>query len=220
MGESAESERLEAELTAVFKTHRAALTAWVERAFPRLAGQADDLVQEALLETLRRVRDEGFSSQVDWRQWLRVVTRSRALDCLRNWERRVFRHLASTGGRDDTGQALQDSSANPLAVDREPDPQSDLTRRERRGRQGLLLSQVLQQFCRWCEARPERAAVKEAYERSLRGQQPAEIAEAMGISPARVYEHLNRARSWLFDRIRQADVDRSVFLTLHRCKPE
>ena len=220
MGESAERERLEAELTAVFETHRAALSAWVERAFPRLAGQADDLVQEALLETLRRVRDERFSPQVDWLKWLRVLTRSRALDRLRGWERRVFRHLSSGSGRDDTGQAMQDSSANPLVVDREPDPQSDLTQRERRGRQGLLLSQVLQQFCRWCEARSERAAVKEAYERSLRGQQPAEIAEAMGISPARVYEHLNRARSWLFDRIRQADVERSVFLTLHRCKPE
>lgn len=61
MSESAERERLEAELTAVFQTHRAALSAWVKRAFPRLAGQADDLVQEALLETLRRVRGEGFS---------------------------------------------------------------------------------------------------------------------------------------------------------------
>jgi len=81
------------------------------------------------------------------------------------------------------------------------------------------LSQVLTEFCRRCEARPEMLKQKEIYERSLRGQKPAAIAAALGIERGTVDVHLKRARDWIRERVRQADVDRSLFLTLHRRKP-
>lgn len=213
-------DRLEAELTEVFTSQRSALCQWVQCAFPRLAAQAEDIVQQSYLETLQRVRDEEFFPKTGWIKWLRIVIRSRAVDRLRSWERKVFQRLALNSNRGESHESSEDVSPQPMAVAREPDPSRQLADQERRSRQGLLLSEVLQEFSRWCEARPERAGIKEAYERSLRGQEPAQIAAAMGLSGARVYEYLNRARSWVFQRIRQADVDRSIFLTLHRRKPE
>jgi len=220
MAVGGEPERIEAELTDVLASSRAALCRYVHYAFPRLAGQAEDIVQEAVLETLRRVRREAFRPKTGWPAWLRVVVRSRAIDRLRSWERRVFRQMASGVARDGADPGGRPSSDDGGPTDARPGPRTGLVEAERRGRQGLLLSQVLEEFCRWCEARPERAALKETYERSLRGQQPAEIAVAMGLPAARVYDYLNRARQWVFDRIRQADVDRSIFLTLHRRKRE
>ena len=61
---------------------------------------------------------------------------------------------------------------------------------------------------------------KEVYERALRGQKPAEIAEAMRLSRGNVDVHLKRARDWILERARQSDVHGTVFQTLHRRKPE
>ena len=59
---------------------------------------------------------------------------------------------------------------------------------------------------------------KEVCERGLRGEQPAVTAVAMGITPTSVFTHRSRAYSWLYERAREADVHRSVFLTWHRHK--
>jgi DNA-directed RNA polymerase specialized sigma24 family protein len=78
----------------------------------------------------------------------------------------------------------------------------------------VLLSQVLKEYCRHCEERPERLKQKEVYERALRGQRPAEIAQAMDITRNSVDQHLHRARKWIMERVRQADVHHSVFSSL------
>jgi len=104
-------------------------------------------------------------------------------------------------------------------ADKRPSPSAELAEHQRRTRQGLMLSDVLAAFCRWCEGRPEGLKMKEAYERSLRGERPADIAAAMGMSRAGVDTSLSRARQWVLQRVRQADVDQSVFLTLHRRVP-
>ena len=82
------------------------------------------------------------------------------------------------------------------------------------------MSQILEGFCRRCEAQPEMLKRKEVLERNARGQKPAEIAAAMNITRRNVDTLLSRAREWIMERVRQADVDRSEFLTLHRRKPE
>jgi len=217
---TADPARLQAELAEAFTAHRAALCRWLQQAFPRLRDEAEDILQNALAETLRRVRAEGFYPEVGWVGYLRVVARHRAIDRLRSWERRLFWQLAGSSRSDLSSRSSGSSSGDASLADGTAGPATQLAEKERRSRQGLLLSHVLQQFCHWCERRPDRLAIKEAYERSLRGQKPAEIAAAMGLSADEVYGLLNRARQWVLQRIRQADVDRSVFLTLHRRKPE
>lgn len=200
---------------------RAQLVAYAKRKFPRLAEEAEDLVQQAVAETLERVHHGGFRPEAGWGPWLRSLVTHRAVDRLRQWERRAWVQLAGLERRPEP--ADHRSPHSPLAE--VPDqqalgPPTQLAEAERRQRQGLLLSHVLAEFCQWCERRPERLALKEAYERSLRGQSAAQIAEAMKMDRQYVDQWLHRARTWVLDRVRQADVDRSVFLTLHRRKPE
>ncbi len=211
---------LEAELTNAFTAHRAALRRWLQQAFGRVQDHADDILHDAFMETLRRVRSERFCPKAGWIRYLRVVARHRAIDWLRSHERRLFQQLAGGSHSDASSQSSQSPSAETGPADAAPGPRTQVAEAERRGRQGLLLSQVLEEFCRWSESNADRLPMKEAYERSLRGQKPAGIAAAMGISADEVYQLFNRARQWVFQRIRRADVDRSVFLTLHRRKPE
>uniref|UniRef100_A0A7C4QWZ1 Sigma-70 family RNA polymerase sigma factor n=1 Tax=Schlesneria paludicola TaxID=360056 RepID=A0A7C4QWZ1_9PLAN len=213
---SGDAARREAELVAAFSAHQSALRHWLVQAFGRLRDEVDDILQDALAEVLHRVRTEAFSPQMGWVGYLRVVARHRAIDRLRDWERRLFRGLGS-GEAWRTDDLTRDS---PHVTDPRPGPAEQAVEAERRGRQGLLLSEVLEEFCRWCESRPQRLPMKEAYERSLRGEQPAQIAAGMGLPAHEVYTLLNQARTWVVQRIRQADVDRSVFLTLHRRKGE
>ncbi len=212
--------RLEAELTEAFTAHRAHLLRWLQRAFRRIGDQADDILQEAFLETLCRVRQEGFRPQIAWTAWLRMVARHRAIDRLRAWERHLFQRLVASGGANAPGRLSPSTSQRSDPAAPGPGPPTQLAEAERRARQGLLLSQVLEDFCRWCEERPQRAPIKEAYERSLRGQAPGQIAAAMGIPADQAYTLLNRARRWVAERVRRADVERSVFLTLFGRQPE
>lgn len=212
--------QLEAELIGAFSTHQSALRRWLSQAFPRLGDETEDILQDSLTETLHRVRTTAFRPQGGWIAYLRWVARQRALDRLRSWERRLFRRLGGGGSAEEGGRTADTSETGVVLVDSSPSPPERWDEAERRSRQGLLLSEVLEEFSRWCERRPDRWPIKEAYERSLRGQQPAEIAAGLGLPASEVYSLLNRARTWVLERIRQADVDRSVFLTLHRRKPE
>ena len=209
-----ESEELH-ELTRVLADCRPRFLSYIVRGFPRLADEAEDLLQQTWLEARRRVVDEGFQPQTTWESWLRAVIRSRAIDRLRVLERQVF--LSWQGRTSD----VSGDSPSPEPRSPHPSPSREVAERERRQRQGLLLSDVLAEFCRWCEKKsptsgePKRLKLKEAYERSLHGQSPAEIAAAMGASPDAVYQWLHQAREWVRQRIAQKDIDRSVFLTLY-----
>ncbi|MCS6850568.1 MAG: hypothetical protein NZ700_05295 [Gemmataceae bacterium] len=79
-----EISRAEAELVEALSVHRPALHRWLTRAFPRLGDEADHLLQDAVAETLRRVRREGFRPPVDWVSHLRQVAKHRAIDRLRS----------------------------------------------------------------------------------------------------------------------------------------
>lgn len=195
----------EAEFTAVYRQRFTELYDYLNLKFPRLAlADCEDLAQLVYAETLAKIRGlEGFQPNTDWWCWLCWLASKRALDYLRQHERVSWNTLA--------GLQSPALDASPSAV---------LAEAERRGRQGLTLSQVLTEFCRRCETRPEMLKQKEIYERSLRGQKPTEIAAALGMERGTVDVQLKRARDWILERVRQADVDRSVFLTFHRLYPE
>ncbi len=186
--------------------HREAIVAFLVRAFPRLAADAEDIFHEALLEALDKARREGFVPSAGWPAWLRWCCRNRAVDRLRGEERRVFQELSEPAGT---------SGAAGLApADDAPGPATQAAEKERRGRQGLLLSHILADFCRWCESRPDGYRLKTIYERRVRGEAPAHIAQALGIPRNTVDQAVKRARDWIVQRIAQADVDGTVFITL------
>ena len=187
------------------------LCQFLECSFPRLADQVEDIVQTVLAEALSKPPSQSLTAQ-QLAVWLRVAARHRALDLLRAAECRLLVRLSQLGRQDSEQSAWE-------PADQRPSPSSQLAQQQRRGRQGLLLSEVLQEFCRWCEGRPDGLKMKQIYERSLRGQKPQQIAAAMGATRASVDTTLSRARQWVLRRVRQADVHRSVFLTLHRCAP-
>lgn len=199
------------------------LREYLVRAFPRLASETDDILQEVFLEAFQRSQADGLSPVEDWWAWCRTAVRHRAIDRLRQWERRAFRQLSgqktsSQSDSFDSSRPSESSSREP--VDSSPGPATQAAEKQRRTRQGLLLSEVLVDFCRFCEAKPARLKMKEAYERALHGQRPEQIAAAMELPPAEVHQLLYRARQWILERIRQADVDRSVFVTLFAAKGE
>lgn len=209
---------LEVGLTQAYAATHERLEAWLQAAFPRLKDQAADILQNAFIELLQRIRTQNWHPQQDWLSLLRQLARQRAIDYLRSWEQRVFRQLEATKSQAETSEGSSSGPSHPPAA--EPTPDSQVVGAERRTRQGLLLSEILSEFCCWCEARTSRLAVREAYERALCGQRPADIARNMGVSPAQVYSLLHQAREWIYQRIRQRDVNRSVFLTLFRVKGE
>ncbi|MCL6508920.1 MAG: hypothetical protein K6T59_18080, partial [Bryobacteraceae bacterium] len=88
----------------------------------------------------------------------------------------------------------------------------------------LLLSDVLREFTAWCESSQRRGGplMKELYERRVRGQEMAQIVQAMGLMRNSADQMLKRARDWVLERIRQRDVDQTVFQTIlrghaHKC---
>lgn len=197
----------------LYETYRGELLRFLRRAFPRLRDEAEDVLQQVFAEALRNNPDER-----NLRNWLYSAVRHRALDRLRRWERRAFNQLAqSQQASSSTSSGREEETA---LAQNSPGPRTHILEAERRTRQGMLLSQVLEEFVRWCEERPGRLRIKEAYERSLRGQRPAEIAQAMQVRREQVYEWHRQARNWVYERIRRADVDRTVFRTLHQVRPD
>jgi RNA polymerase sigma factor (sigma-70 family) len=199
------------EFSAFCKENISTLCEDLARKFRRLAGEAEDLVSQAVLQTLEKIRmDKDFRPENGWRRWVWVVASNRALDRLKQCEHAAYAVMMPQGHN---AEVLQ-------PVDPALSPSEACTEKERRERQSVGFSEVLREFCRWCESRPNGHKMKEVYERSLRGQKPAAIAKETGLARGTVDQHLKRARDWLLDRVRQADVHQSVFLTLHRRKPE
>jgi len=202
----------EAELIAAYRDHFRKLCGYLMRIFPPLDSAAcEDSVQMAFVQVLEKVRNSGLKPETKCLPYLYKVVRNRAIDEIRKRERNLFVEFSA--------RTTESSDAKSSDADRQP-PSKVLVRAERRRQQGKLLSQILQEFCRRCEARPEMLKQKEVFERNARGQEPAEIAKAMGIPQGNVYVHLSRAREWVRERVRKSDVHRSVFLTFHRQYPE
>lgn len=194
------------QLDDVAACHKEAIVAFLVRAFPRLAAEAEDIFHEVFVEALDKAQREGFVPSAGWPAWFRWCCRNRAVDRRRSEERQIFQNLSEPTST--TG------AAGMPPADDAPGPATQAAEKERRGRQGLLLSHILADFCRWCESRPEGSRLKAIYERRLRGESPAHIATALGIPRNTVDQAVKRARDWIFQRICQADVEGTVFVTL------
>jgi hypothetical protein len=173
-------------------------------------------VQEALLQTLDKVRKEPFRPEKGWQAWLYSVARNRARDRLRRVELKLFEDLSSHESSS-SGEGWQPS-------DRGASPSQRAVEGERRSRQGKMLSDILQEWCRHCETSAEGLLHKEFFERLLRGQDYEAIKTVMndrfsklgkpGISKNTLYQWRKRAHQWILERVRQTDVNRSVFQTM------
>ena len=194
-----------------FKSH----CGYLKRLFPRLKdAPIADLVQDAYLRLEQRKKDGEVI--VNERAWVRRKSKFLALTYMKgmvepSWlgargEAQVPKTLRDWLAREGKRQQRREDELAPgrLVVDI-----------ERRGRQEKMLSNVLEEFCRLCEQEGW-AKKKEAYERALRGQKSREIVEAMKVPKAKVDKYLWEARQWILDRIRKADVHKSVFETLHQ----
>lgn len=195
----------EDDLHTIAVREKAAIIAACGRAFPQLQADVEDLFHEVLLEGLEKARREGFLPGQGWAAWLRWMIRNRALDRLRVRERELFSSWTQRQG----------TSYQPDVPDPSPLPSRVVTEHERRQRQGVLLSQVLAEFTRWCEARADGFRMKTIYERRVRGESPEAIARDLGVSRNTVDVTVKRAREWIYGRICQVDVDYTVFQTLH-----
>jgi len=105
------------ELTRVLADCRPRFLSYIVRGFPRLADEAEDILQDVWLEARRRVADEGFQPQSTWESWLRAVIRRRAIDRLRVLERQVFLSWQSRTS-DVSGQSPSPEPRSPPTVNR------------------------------------------------------------------------------------------------------
>ena len=126
------------ELTAEYQNHFKDLCRSLESSFSPLP--AEDLAQEAFLQTLQNVRRTAFRPENGWLCWLQAVARHRGVDMLRKWQHEKVSLEGLAGSGDDSshlGYQVQDPGSTPL---------SNIVEKERRGRQMRLFSDILREF--------------------------------------------------------------------------
>ena len=191
-----------------FTDHIPFLRQFLAAKFGRLPeADREDIVQAVCMGVWKLLSvTPDFVPDSPWTTYLARAAINAALGQLKRAERGWF-------------QSLADESAVPEIASAMPSPSAIADESDRRGRQTLLLSDILREYVCRCEEKKMQTQ-KEIYERRLRGQEPAQIATQMGVSEDNVYQHLKRARDWVLDRIQQADVARSVFQTFLRPRRE
>jgi DNA-directed RNA polymerase specialized sigma24 family protein len=192
----------EKELSETFLRLRQPLLSMLGRQFRLAPDKAEDVLQEVWAEAVPKIR-RGERPTRTFEAYLRWLACQRAIDCKR---------------RERSTKRMEKELFENLCRDRR-DPRSigsEAAERERRGRQGWLLSDLLQEFCAECEPDPARLLRKEIYERTCREESVKAIAEAMKLPLNKVLHERQSARDWMDERIHHADVNRSVFETLYR----
>ena len=206
----------ETEVNAVCQEKRDPLCRYLEKKFPRLGRSGfktpEDVAHDVIIETLEKVQQSGFTPDTTWWRWLRWLASKRAIDVLRKGEEKFIEGL--------TPPPAGSSNVQWQPPDPGTSPSGAAVEGERRKRQVTMLSQIIEEYCRRCEKRPQMLKQKEVLERALRGQKRAEIAQVMGISGNLVDVDIKRARDWITERARRSDVHHSVLQTLLGCKPE
>lgn len=185
-----------------FTEHIPYLRRFLAAHFGGLSNDHEDIVQEFCMGVSTLLdNNPTFVPKHGWKTYLTSVAINEAKKCWKEIERGWF-------------QTLADESAGPAVASNMPSPSTIVSETERRGRQTLLFSDILREYVSRCEEQAMQTQ-KEIYERRVRGQEPPEIAERMGLSENNVHKPLQRARGWVRKRIQAADVDRSVFQTFH-----
>lgn len=178
---------------------------YLRKCFPRLDdADREDAVQTVLVKMLASNADI-----VPTDAYLRQAAKNSALDILKQRERGWFKSLGSEVAKKEL------ASLSPLEADmQDADIAAEINRR---GRQKLLLSDILQEYAQRCELQNMQTQ-REIYERKLRGQEVKIIESSMDVTRASIDKHLQRARDWISNRMQQADVEKSVFQTFLRPK--
>ena len=194
------------ELEATFRAQRSSLVGWLRRQFDVLSEpECEDVVQFAFLQAIKAIEGGDFHLTHTWMAWLRQVARNAAISYLRGMEEQSLDALAAGHGSEDRSERR----SIPLSDHGALTPSQYLAKAERGERRRLLVSDLLrsyvahvEQYGMWVQA--------EVFERSLRGQKPAQMALEMELPPARVYEHRARAFEWLRGKIHQQDSRGSI----------
>lgn len=182
---------------------------YLRKCFSRLDdADLEDAVQTVFVEVLAR-RADFVPANAKWETYLCQAAFNAARGIWKQRERGWFKSL---GGELEAGE--KDSPAL-TPIDDYGHPDIVAVEVERRGRQQLLLSDILQEYALRCEQQNMQTQ-REIYERRLRGQDAKLIMASMGVARNNIDKHLERAREWINDRMQQADVEKSVFQTVLR----
>lgn len=186
---------------------------YVRRCFPHMDdADRQDAVQTVFVQTIAKGAD-FVPSEGTLCTYLCKAAFYAALEISKKHERGWFQQMADGAA----AEVIDSNVLPPLAAQvREEEEQSRIAAEvNRRGRQQLLLSDMLQEYVQRCELNHWQTE-REVYERRLHGQDAKVIMAAMGITRANFDKKLQLARDWIKQRMRQADVDRSVFQTFLR----
>ena len=85
----------EEDFTSVYSARYSQLCALIARKFPGLGEACEDVAQTVYQETFAKIRGQGFTPNQDWWAYLCWLAKKRAMDYLRQIERRAFEALSS-----------------------------------------------------------------------------------------------------------------------------
>lgn len=201
-------------LEAVYRAERERLVHTLAKLFPSLGiDQCEDLVQYAFVQELSRFQQATGASPKNWFAWLRTVAVNDARDFLKRRERISLDALVGPpgagGDSDQPGWQPSDGALTPSAV---------LQQGERAERRRVLVSDILAAYVQHVE-RYGMHVQREVFERSLRGQPPGNVANEMGLSAQRVYEHRSKAFGWIQAQVQQRDERGSILATVFGDRP-
>lgn len=196
------------ELEAAYVAERERVIRELNRLYRSLThDDCEDLVQLAFFHALQECQKPGFALQQTWLAWLRTVARNRTLDYLRRreaWSLDALLRNATSGDGSDAAFEPPQRGLTPSQV---------LQQAERGERRRVLVSDLLADYVAHVEKYDMRLQ-REVFERSLRGQKPAEIAAEMSLPPQRIFDHRSRAFEWIRQQVAQRDVHGSVLATV------
>lgn len=224
------------ELETTYRAERARLVRQLGWLFPSLnTDECEDLVQLAFMQALQELakpefvlrgpgakgidadrpdRDQSpLSSPVRWLPWLRTVSRYRAIDFLRHREEwSLDALLRNVPARSDSSSPAW-QPADPALT-----PSSVLRQGEQAERRRVLVSDILAAYVQHVE-RYGMHVQREVFERSLRGQEPPDVAADMELSVQRVYEQRSKAFAWVRAEVQRRDTRGSILASVFGDRP-
>ena len=223
------------ELETTYRAERERLARELGWLFPSLnADECEDLVQLAFMQALQELAKPDFelrgpakatgtdrpersqsplSSAVRWLPWLRTVSRYRAIDFLRHREQWSLDALLRNVPADSDSSSPAWHPADPALT-----PSSVLRQDEQAERRRVLVSDILAAYVQHVE-RYGMHVQREVFERSLRGQEPAQAAREMELTVQRVYEQRSKAFAWVRAEVQRRDTRGSILASVFGDRP-
>lgn len=176
--------------------------------------ECEDLVQFAFLQATKMLSRPDFQVTHTWKAWLQRVAINAALSYLRRLEERSLDSLAAESADGDGSEP----GSQPISDRGALTPSQMLAVAERGERRRLLVSDLLRDYIRHVETY-QMWTQAEVFERSLRGQNVAQISAEMRLNPQRTYEYRARAFQWLRTQCEQRDARGSILASAFEPTP-